>query len=103
MKNVFLKVSSAFLVGGEIAKAGEVVEVSEAEAKDLLHRGKATLATEKGTVAGVVESNGAVVALCDMKKADLVALAEGMGIDAGDKTKAELIAAIEAEQVEVGE
>lgn len=44
-KSVFLKVSSAFLVGGTIAKTGEIVEVSESEAKDLLQRGKATLAT----------------------------------------------------------
>ena len=44
-KSVFLKVSSAFLVGGTIAKTGEIVEVSEGEAKDLLQRGKATLAT----------------------------------------------------------
>lgn len=44
-KSVFLKVSSAFLVGGQIAKTGEIVEVTEAEAKDLLQRGKATLAT----------------------------------------------------------
>lgn len=44
-QTVFLKVSSAFTVGGRIAKAGEIVEVSEGAAKDLLHRGKATLAT----------------------------------------------------------
>lgn len=44
-KSVFLKVSSAFMVGGHIAKSGEIVEVSEGEAKDLLQRGKATLAT----------------------------------------------------------
>ncbi len=44
-KSVFLKVSSAFMVGGQIAKAGDIVEVSEGDAKDLLHRGKATLAT----------------------------------------------------------
>lgn len=44
-KSVFLKVSSAFLVGGAIAKTGEIVEVTESEAKDLLQRGKATLAT----------------------------------------------------------
>ncbi len=43
--SVFLKVSSAFLVAGEIAKVGEIVEVSHGEAKDLLQRGKAVLAT----------------------------------------------------------
>lgn len=45
--SVFLKVSSAFLVGGSLAKRGEVVEVTNAEAKDLLARGKAVVATEK--------------------------------------------------------
>lgn len=44
-KTVMLKVTSAFLVGGEVARKGEVVEVTTAEAKDLLHRGKAVLAT----------------------------------------------------------
>lgn len=44
-KTVFLKVSSAFLVGGQLAKAGEIVEVTGTEAKDLLARGKATVAT----------------------------------------------------------
>lgn len=45
IETVFLKVSSAFLVGGQLAKAGEVVEVTKAEAKDLLARGKAVVAT----------------------------------------------------------
>lgn len=124
-KTVFLKVSSAFLVGGQLAKAGEIVEVTGTEAKDLLARGKATVATvadapveqeqeqeqhqdeghgdEAGQVAGVGEENGEVVPLAGMKKADLAALAEGMGIEVADKTKADLIAAIEAEQVKAGE
>lgn len=45
IETVFLKVSSAFLVGGQLAKAGEVVEVTSTEAKDLLARGKAVVAT----------------------------------------------------------
>lgn len=44
MNSVHLKVTSAFWIGGEIAKPGEVVEVTTAEAKDLLQRGKAVLA-----------------------------------------------------------
>lgn len=44
-KSVFLKVCSAFMVGGQIAKIGDIVEVNETDAKDLLHRGKAILAT----------------------------------------------------------
>lgn len=44
LKSVFLKVSSAFTVDGVIAKAGEIVEVLEDDAKSLLNRGKAVLA-----------------------------------------------------------
>lgn len=51
--SVFLKVSSAFLVGGSLAKKGEVVEVTNAEAKDLLARGKAVVATERDAPARV--------------------------------------------------
>jgi hypothetical protein len=43
-ESVHLKVTSAFLIGGEIAKTGEIVEVTTAEARDLLQRGKAVLA-----------------------------------------------------------
>lgn len=45
MKTIWLKVTSAIVVGGEIAAPGELVEVTESEAKNLLHRGKAELAT----------------------------------------------------------
>lgn len=45
-EKVFLKVSSAFLIGGKLAKAGDVVEVPMNAAKDLLARGKATVATQ---------------------------------------------------------
>lgn len=51
-KTVALKVTSAFMVGGKVAKAGEVVEVRESDAKDLLHRGKAVLAVEYREKAG---------------------------------------------------
>ena len=43
---VTLKVTSAFVIGGAIARAGELVEVTVTEAKSLLARGKAVLATE---------------------------------------------------------
>ena len=45
-KTVTLKVTSAFLVGGQIAKVGDVVDVNETDAKSLLHRGKAVLHVE---------------------------------------------------------
>ena len=47
MEMVAVKVTSAFMVGGEIARPGEIVEVTNSEAKDLLHRGMAVLATEE--------------------------------------------------------
>lgn len=43
---VVIKVTSAFLVGGKLVKAGEMIEVPTADAKDLLHRGKAILSAE---------------------------------------------------------
>ena len=51
MEAVTLKVTSAFLVGGKVARTGELVEVTMTEAKDLLARGKATLAIDKPAVA----------------------------------------------------
>lgn len=50
-ENVSLKISSAVIIGGKLVKAGEVIEVSGGDAKDLLHRGKAKLATSKPVVA----------------------------------------------------
>ncbi|MBF9235583.1 hypothetical protein [Microvirga alba] len=44
-ESIILKVTSAMIVGGQIAKPGEMIEVTHAEAKDMLHRGKAVLAT----------------------------------------------------------
>lgn len=45
-EKVTLKVTSAFTIGGDIARPGELVEVTVSEAKDLLQRGKAVLAVE---------------------------------------------------------
>ena len=42
---VFLVVITAFMLAGEVALPGEVVEVTTAEARDLLDRGKARVAT----------------------------------------------------------
>lgn len=53
MEMVAIKVTSAFMVGGEIARPGEIVEVTNAEAKDLLHRGMAVLATADDEPAAV--------------------------------------------------
>lgn len=46
-QNVYLVVTSAFVLAGDIAKNGELVEVSDSEARDLLRRGLARVATEE--------------------------------------------------------
>lgn len=46
MKTYTLKITSAVGIDGEIIRPGALVEVSESEAKNLLHRGKAVVATE---------------------------------------------------------
>lgn len=48
--NVLLILTTALLVGGEALKAGTLVEVSDAEAKEFLRRGKARF-PEDGEVA----------------------------------------------------
>lgn len=45
-KSVVLKLTSAIAMDGTICKAGELVEVEMTVAKNLLHRGKAVVATE---------------------------------------------------------
>jgi hypothetical protein len=46
VKSFFMKVVSPILVAGELIESGELIEVLEHEAKALLSRGKALLATE---------------------------------------------------------
>jgi hypothetical protein len=45
VEKVFLKLTSAIAVDGFILRAGHIVEMVEHEAKDLLRRGKAVLAS----------------------------------------------------------
>ena len=45
VKTVFLKLTHAIVVAGEVIGAGKLIEVTEREARDLLNRGKAKLAT----------------------------------------------------------
>lgn len=44
-ESVFVKVTSALVIGGQIAKKGEIIEVRPSEARDLLSRGKVVPAT----------------------------------------------------------
>lgn len=45
MKSFYLVVLSAFLLDGAMVRAGDIIEVPGDDAKDLLRRGKARLAT----------------------------------------------------------
>jgi len=57
-----------------------------------------------GTLAGVQDTDGNVRVLSELKKAELLEIAKGMEIAGCESmTKPELIAAIEAEEVEVSE
>lgn len=100
MKNYVLKLTSAIVVDGEIIRAGNLVELSEAEAKNLLGRGKAVLATAAdGFENEDGESSG--VDLSKLKKAQLQEIAKGHEIEFDDKTTvAQLIAAIEAKEAD---
>lgn len=100
MKSYVLKLTSAIVVDGGIVKAGQLVELSEAEAKNLLARGKAVLATAAdGYEEDDDESSG--VDLSKLNKTQLQEIAKGHEIAFEDSTtKAQLIAAIEAKEAE---
>lgn len=56
-KTLILRLTSAIALAGAVIRAGELVEVTVAEAKDLLRRGKAELANADADGAEVVASN----------------------------------------------
>lgn len=89
-KTFVLKLTSAIAMDGEIIKAGDLVEVTEKEAKNLLHRGKGVLAGEK-------ELEQSAANLADLTVEALRKIADDAGVEGyRDLKKAELIAAIEA-------
>lgn len=101
MKSYVLKLTSAIVVDGGIVKAGQLVELSEAEAKNLLSRGKAVLATAADGYEGHDDDESSGVDLSKLNKAQLQDIAKGHEIAFEDSTtKAQLIAAIEAKEAE---
>lgn len=95
MKSYILKLTSAIAVDGQILRAGSLVELSELEAKNLLSRGKATLATVED------RDDEGTTDLSKLKKDQLLDLAKKLEIEGADKMKVpELISAIEAAQSE---
>lgn len=90
MKSVLIKLTSAIAIAGAIAKAGEVVEVTELEAKNLLARGKGKLNAEQPADADDLDIE-------KMTKDQLIDLADQLEIEGAAKmTKAQLIEAITA-------
>lgn len=106
-KTFFLKLTSALSIEGVICRAGEVVEVGELEAKNFLHRGKATVATVEELKAAGIELPSEQTEGEDfskLKKDELLALAKERGVEIGDgATKAQIIEAIEAAAAAGGE
>lgn len=56
IKTVFLKLTGALAIEGAIIRAGHVIEVSEADAKQYLRRGKAVLHKVETEVVAKVET-----------------------------------------------
>lgn len=46
MKTATIKLTAAIAIEGNIVRAGEIITVPEVAAKNLMHRGRAVLATE---------------------------------------------------------
>lgn len=95
MKSFFLVLTSAIAIEGNICRAGALIEVSEREAKNLLARGKARLATvDDGAPEHDEESEQDD--LSKLNKAALLELAKSEEIEGADSmTKAELIEALQ--------
>ena len=92
-KSIVLCLTSAIVIDGDVMKKGSLVEVSESEAKNLLHRGKAVIHDE--------QPDYEPVDITKMNKDELIDLAHQHEIDDADKmTKAQLIEAITAAQAE---
>jgi hypothetical protein len=102
MKSYVLKLTSAIVVDGEIVRAGSLVELPEPEAKNLLSRGKAVLATSAdGYNGGDDDDETSGVGLSRLNKTQLQEIAKGHGIEFEDSTtKAQLIAAIKEKEAD---
>lgn len=95
MKSYVLKLTCALAIDGQIHKPGSLVEVSEAEAKNFLHRGKAVLATEEDGVELQEEQTGTDYS--SWTKPALLEYAKTRGLEvASGMTKDQIIDVIEA-------
>lgn len=90
-ESYLLELTAAIVFEGELLKAGELIEVTEKEAKNLLGRGKARLAAG----GAMEESSGNDLAALPLAK--LRQVAKEMGIDGAARMKKDdILAAIEA-------
>lgn len=95
MKTYELKLTRAMVIQGGVVRAGTKVSLDEPTAKDFLRRGKAELISAPANDDRDDCDQG--VDLSRLNKTQLVDLAGQLGIEgAGDLTKAQLVAAIEA-------
>ena len=95
MKSYVLKLTCAIAIDGQIHKPGSLVEVSEAEAKNFLHRGKAVLATAEDGVELQEAQTGADYS--SWTKPALLEYAKTRGLEvASGMTKDQIIDVIEA-------
>lgn len=95
-KNYILKLTSALVISGVVCRAGELVEVSELEAKNFLARGKAELATEEDGIDDEQDDPN-FDEHSKLNKEQLLAKASELGVEIGSgATKAQIIEAITA-------
>lgn len=78
-KVVTLKLTGAVVIEGVIARAGTLVEMVEAEAKDLLRRGKAVIHAAAEEVADATADDEAAQAAAAQAAADETAANQGEG------------------------
>ena len=95
-KTYIVRLTSALVISGIVCRSGELVEVSELEAKNFLARGKAELATaEDGIDADQDDPN--FDAYSKLNKEQLLVKASELGVEIGSgATKAQIIEAITA-------
>lgn len=99
MKTYTLLITSALVITGAVYRAGDLVEINEIDAKQILARGKATLADEQPNMAPEDIGASAPINLGRLNKAKLTEMAVGLGIDVTDAmTNKEIINAIESKE-----
>lgn len=89
-ESYLLKLTQAIVIDGQIVTAGRTVEVTEAEAKNLLARGKAELATDSGAADDAAEV--AAFARAQAEDAERAAAAERAQSEADAAARAQAAA-----------